>query len=106
MFLAHVISEPPDFDQILSIQLAGAHPNEDEVNAGIEVVLTGQQNTATQRLRDGTAITAHGHVTGAHQFLSLEIADVREIYLEEGELMTSRGAFEPTELEIEAGFGS
>ena len=102
---SHVISEPPDFDQILSVQFAGAHPNEDEVNAGIEVVLPGRPNTATERLRDGTAATARGHVTGAHQFLSLEIADVHELYFEEGELMTSRGAFEPTELEIEAGFG-
>jgi hypothetical protein len=106
LFLAHIISEPPDFDQILSIQLAGAHPNEDDVNKGIEVVLPGHPNTAAERLTDGTAMTARGHVTGAHQFLSLEIANVRELYFEEGELITSRGAFEPTELEIEAGFGN
>ena len=106
LFLAHVISEPPDFDQILSVQLSGAQPDEDEMNAGIEVVLPGRPNTATERLRDGTATTARGHVTGAHQFLSLEITDVHELYFEEGELMTSRGAFEPTELEIEAGFGN
>jgi hypothetical protein len=105
LFLAHVITEPPDFDQILSVQLAGAQLDEDEVNAGIEVVLPDRPNGATERLRDGTATTARGHVTGAHQFLSLEIADVQELYFEEGELMTSRGAFEPTELEIEAGFG-
>jgi hypothetical protein len=104
-FLGHRISQPPDFDQILSVQLAGAQPDEDELNAGIEVVLPGRPNTATERLRDGTSVTARGHVTGAHQFLSLEIADVHELYFEEGELMTSRGAFEPTELEIEAGFG-
>src|SRR4029453_14294133 len=85
LFLAHVISEPPDFDQILSAQLAGAHPDEDELNAGIEVVLPGRPNTAAERLRDGTAITARGHVTGAHQFLSLEIAEVHELYFEGGD---------------------
>jgi len=106
LFLAHVISEPPDFDQILSVRLAGAHLDEDEMNAGIEVVLPGRPNTAADRLRDGTTTTSRGHVTGAHQFLSLEIADAHELYFEEGELMTSRGAFEPTELEIEAGFGN
>jgi hypothetical protein len=106
LFLAHHISEPPDFDQILSVQLTGAHPDEDELTAGIEVVLPGRQNTAIERLRDGTAITVRGHVTGAHRSLSLKIADVRELYFEEGELRTSRGAFEPTELEIEAGFGN
>ena len=106
LFLAHVISEPPDFDQILSVRLAGAQPDADDLNAGIKVVLPGRPNTATERLRDGMALTARCHVTGAHQFLSLEIADIRELYFEEGELMTSRGAFEPTELEIEAGFGN
>ena len=25
LFLAHVISQPPDFDQILSVELAGPH---------------------------------------------------------------------------------
>jgi hypothetical protein len=106
LFLAHLISEPPDFDQILSVQLAGPRPDEDELNTGIEVALPGRPNTATKRLRDGTAVTARGHVTGAHQRLSIEIANVRELYFEEGELMTSRGAFEPTDLEIEAGFGN
>ena len=106
LFLAHVISQPPDFDQILSVQVLGERPDEDEIERGVEVVLPGRGNTAGERLRDGTATAARGHVTGAHRFLSLEIADVRELYFEEGELSTSRGAFEPTPLETEAGFGN
>jgi hypothetical protein len=106
LFLAHVISQPPDFDQILAVELVGSPPDEEDIKAGIRVVLLGRANTAKERLRDGGAATARGHVTGAHQFLSLEIADVHELYFEEGELMTSRGAFEPTPLEIEAGFGN
>jgi hypothetical protein len=106
LFLAHVISQPPDFDQILAVELVGSPPDEEDIKAGIRVELVGRANTAKERLRDGGAATARGHVTGAHQFLSLEIADVHELYFEEGELMTSRGAFEPTPLEIEAGFGN
>jgi hypothetical protein len=105
LFLAHVISQPPDFDQILSVALVGPPPDEEELKAGIEVVFEGRANTAEARLRDGTTATARGHVTGAHQFISLEFADVHELYFEEGELATSRGAFEPTPLETEAGFG-
>jgi hypothetical protein len=105
LFLAHVISEPPDFDQILSVELVGSHPNEEDLNAGIRVVFPDRVNTAEARLRHEETATARGHVTGAHQFLTLELRDVRELYFEEGELATSRGAFEPTELEIEAGFG-
>ncbi len=105
LFLAHVISQPPDFDQILSVQLLGPHLDEDEMKHAIDVVFPGRANTANERVRDGTAATARGHVTGAHQFLDLEITDARELYFEEGELATSRGAFEPTPLEEEAGFG-
>jgi hypothetical protein len=104
-FLVHLISEPPDFDQILATELAGSPPDDEVVRVGVDVVLPGRPNTAGARLRDGTTATARGHVTGAHQFLTLEITGIRELYFEEGELMTSRGAFEPTPLETEAGFG-
>lgn len=104
-FLVHRISEPPDFDQILAVEFTGSPPDEEAMRVGVEVVLPGRPNTAEQRLRDGAAATARGHVTGAHQFLTLEITSIRELYFEEGELMTSRGAFEPTPLEVEAGFG-
>jgi hypothetical protein len=105
LFLAHVISEPPDFDQILSVGLAGSQLDEEDLKTGVQAVFEGRANTAAARLRDGETATARGHVTGAHQFITLDLTDVRELYFEEGELSTSRGAFEPTELEIEAGFG-
>jgi hypothetical protein len=105
LFLAHIIRQPPDFDQILSVGLGGPHPDEEDLKTGISVVFPGRANTAEARLRNGEIATARGHVTGAHQFLAIEFADVRELYFEEGELATSRGAFEPTPLEVEAGFG-
>jgi hypothetical protein len=105
LFLAHIISQPPDFDQILSVELVGPHPDEKELETGISVAFPGRANTAGARLRHGETATARGHVTGVHQFLDVELADVHELYFEEGELATSRGAFEPTPLETEAGFG-
>lgn len=105
LFLAHQISEPPDFDQILSVELAGPHPDDEELNAGIQVVFEGRADTAEARLRTAEKATGRGHVTGAHQFITLEFDEVQELYFEEGELATSRGAFEPTPLETEAGFG-
>ncbi len=104
-FLVHTISQPPDFDQILSVRLVGPSPDEEAIRTGVQVVLPGRPNTAEQRIKDGGAAMARGHVTGAHEFLHLEIAEAREIYFEEGELSSSRGAFEPTPLEVEAGFG-
>jgi hypothetical protein len=105
LFLAHVISQPPDFDQVLSVELVGPHPDQAGLKTGVSVVFPGRANTAEARLRHGETATARGRVTGAHQFLTIEFADVHELYFEEGELATSRGAFERTPLEVEAGFG-
>ena len=105
LFLAHVIRQPPDFDQILAVRLGGPPPSESELKAGIRVDFPGRANTAAARLRDGETATARGHVTGAHRFLDLELVEVRELYFEEGELATPEGSFEPTPLETEAGFG-
>jgi len=105
LFLAHALSRPPDFDQILSVRVLSPPLGKEETTHAINVVFPGRPNTAKERVRDGVVGAARGHITGAHQFLDLEIAEARELYFEEGELATSRGAFEPTPLETEAGFG-
>ena len=79
LFLAHTLSRPPDFDQIVSVRLVGLHPDEDELQRRIDVVFPGRPNTLQQRIRMGPVAAARGHVTGAHQFLDLRIADVREL---------------------------
>jgi hypothetical protein len=79
LFLAHLLSRPPDFDQIVSVRLVGLHPDEDELKRRIEVVVPGRENTIQQRIRTDTVATARGQVTGAHQFLDLKIADVHEL---------------------------
>jgi hypothetical protein len=79
LFLAHLLSQPPDFDQIVSVRLVGLHPDEDELKRRIDVVFPGRPNTVQQRIRMGPVATARGHVTGAHRFLDLKIANVRQL---------------------------
>jgi hypothetical protein len=79
LFLAHLLSQPPDFDQIVSVRLVGLHPDEDELKRRIDVVFPGRANTLQQRIQNGPVATARGHVTGAHQFLDLRIANVQEL---------------------------
>jgi hypothetical protein len=79
LFLAHLLGRPPDFDQIVSVRLVGLHPDDDELKRRIDVVFPGRPNTIQQRIRMGPVATARGHVTGAHQFLNLRIANVREL---------------------------
>jgi hypothetical protein len=79
LFLAHIISQPPDFDQLLSVRLVGSHPDEDELKRRITVVFPGRANRIEQRIREGTVAAARGHVTGAHQFLNLKFVDIHEL---------------------------
>jgi len=89
LFLAHHIAKPPDFDQVLSIKVDGHEVTAEELNRGVEVVFSDRQNVASQRLREGDALSGRGQVTGAHQFVDLRIKAEVELYFEEGELFTS-----------------
>jgi hypothetical protein len=104
LFLAHVVAAPPDFDQLLSVKIRNP-PTDEELKRGVSVEMLDRKNLAAQRLKENEKITARGHVTGAHQFLQLEIQAVREFYFEESELSSMDGSFTPTAEERRAGFG-
>jgi hypothetical protein len=104
LFLAHVVAAPPDFDQLLSVKIKNP-PTDEELKRGVSVEMLDRPNIATRRLREGEKVTARGHVTGAHQFLQLEIQAVTEFYFEEGELATMDGSLAPTPEERKSGFG-
>lgn len=105
LFLAHVIAAPPpDFDQIISVKIEGHQFTEQELKTGVEVVFLERANTAAQRLKEKEKLKGRGHVTGAHQFLDINVEGVREFYFEEGELADSEGSFDRTAEEKKAGF--
>ena len=104
IFLAHRITQPPDFDQLLSIKISGSALTDDELNRGVMVTVPNRPNEPARRLRQGETATVQGRVTGAHAFLPLEVIVIAEPYFEEGEL-AAKPTFNPTPLEIEAGFG-
>jgi hypothetical protein len=104
MFLAHRITQPPDFDQLLSVKISGHTFTDDELNRGVRITVPDRQNEPARRLGPGETLNVKGHVTGAHAFLALQVEVVAEPYFEEGEL-ANEFTTEPTPLEIKAGFG-
>ncbi len=87
LFLAHVIAAPaPDFDQIISVKIDGHNFTEQELKSGVKVVFLERGNTAAERLKEKEKSQAQGHVTGAHQFLNLNVEGLVEFYFEEGDL--------------------
>jgi hypothetical protein len=107
LYLAHLISQAPDFDQIVSVTATGALPTADELQHGVTVEIPGRTNSAAARLKVKDVVAGKAHATGAHQFLDLMITVQAEQYFEEGELSASKmtGAmFAQTPEEKKAGF--
>ncbi len=116
LFLAHRVTQPPDFDQLLSVNVGGLPDHDvaryvkeqvfadsDRLN-GLLVTLEEKENSLHHRFKPGETSAARGHITGRHSFLDLEVEALEELYFEEGEL-SDPPTFDPTEEEIAAGFG-
>lgn len=103
-FLAHRITQPPDFDQLLKVKIANRGFTDEELDRGVLLTVSDRPNSAKRRLRQGETAAVKAHVTGAHVISDADVTVVAEAYFEEGELAET---FEtaPTALEIEAGFG-
>ena len=107
LLLAHFISKPPDFDQILSVTVTGDLPTGEALTHGPTVEVPGRANQATNRLKAGETVPALCHVVGAHEFLNVTLSVRAELYFEEGELSSSVDSpklFQQTKEEKKAGF--
>ena len=104
LFLAHLVTKPPDFDQILSVKITGHQFTDEELSRGVSVVFQDRNNTAAQRIKENERAQAQSHVTGAHQFLDLKVQAGTEYYFEEGELAIPPQFSEQTLEERKAGF--
>jgi hypothetical protein len=103
LFLAHFITKPPDFDQVLSVSVADRSFTDEELGKGIRVTFS-RPNSIAQRLREGQeAVGEIQGLGGAPGPLKVKVKPDVEFYFEEGELRVP-AIFEPTAAEIKAGF--
>jgi hypothetical protein len=115
LFLAHLISRPPDFDQILSVEVVGDRPaalTAEALARGVPVSILGRANAATTRVKAGEEVEGRIRLAGAPTAQPLRLRAGTEFYFEEGELGDPRlderqpGAvtFDQTPEERKAGF--
>lgn len=98
LFLAHSIVKPPDFDQILSIEVAGSDLPDEALATAVRIRVPDRKNSSSDRIHEKEQVT--GEIsTGA----KLTIRANTELYFEEGELRMP-ATFDPTPEEIKAGF--
>jgi|SRR5215212_9218359 hypothetical protein len=104
-FLAHRITKPPDFDQVLPVQVTGHEFTEEELRRGVPVVVPGRENSLTERLMQGDRVAAEAQLGEAEDPESVEIQleAGTEFYFEEGELRVPH-VMAQTEQERAAGF--
>jgi hypothetical protein len=103
LFLAHSITHPPDFDQIVAVQVDGHAFTDEELARGVEVAFPGRPDTPVQRIKGGESATGEFRAAGAHQALPLRVRAGTELYFEEGELRMP-ATFTDTDEEARSGF--
>lgn len=103
LFLAHLITAPPDFDQILAVKVTGHEFTDEELVKGVQVVFPGTTNAAASRLREKQRVAGEMKVDNAPAPKKIQVEVNREFYFEEGELRVPPD-FRTTSTENQAGF--
>lgn len=86
-FVAHLITAPPDFDQILTVQVGALNGvSDDNLRAGMIVRVPDRPNDVTSRLQETQTVTAQVQDQGADTGGSIGLTAGQEIYLETGDL--------------------
>jgi hypothetical protein len=88
LFLAHVITRPPDFDQILGVTIGAPAPAAADLARGLRVAIPGRPNTARTRIKAGEQVSGQVQLPDAQagQPFELQLVAGTEFYFEEGEL--------------------
>jgi hypothetical protein len=105
LFLAHWITRPPDFDQVLSVEVLDHQFSDEELRRGLRVAIPGRSNAIHQRLRANESAKAELQLAGSEApgTLEIQLETGVEFYFEEGELR-SPATFGQTTEEASAGF--
>ncbi len=103
LFMAHVITAAPDFDQMLAVKITGHQFTNAELARGVPVVFPGNTNAVASRLREKQRVAGEIQIDRAAAPKRIQVEVNREFYFEEGELRVPPD-FNTTSAEKQAGF--
>ena len=86
-FVAHVITQPPDFDHVLAVKLGDHKFSAAELGRGVRLTFPGRVNTAAQRLAEAPVIAEV--VAPGRDTVKVQIQRRSEIYFEESDLKSA-----------------
>jgi hypothetical protein len=87
-FLAHVLTRPPDFDQVIAVRLPNQQLTDEELGHALLVSFTGRTNSRDQRLTEGEQLEGTIQLSGQHDrsFDVVELQVGQEFYFEVNDL--------------------
>ena len=85
LFLAHSITKPPDFDQVLSAQTTHRFTDQ-ELSNGVSIVFPGKANQSSQRIKGAQPVSGRIKAAGDPALAAITLRPGKEFYFEEGEL--------------------
>jgi hypothetical protein len=80
LFLAHRVTRPPDFDQLLEVTIRGTDITADMLRGTVEITLPGRPNTHTDRIMEGEKTAARARIGG--QDVPVELDAGLELYVD------------------------
>ena len=91
LFLAHVITKPPDFDQVLAVQVGDRPFTDEDLLQGVRVVFPGRANTISSKITEGEQLVGKARIVGqdAPGSIDLPVAVGIELYFETEDLAMS-----------------
>ncbi|MEP7304839.1 MAG: hypothetical protein ABJA98_04905 [Acidobacteriota bacterium] len=84
LFLAHMITRPPDFDQVLAATTT-AKVAEADLAHGVSIIFPDRKNLSVQKIKGALPVTGQTKMAGGAG-AAITLKPGKEFYLEEGEL--------------------
>ena len=86
LFLAHLITRPPDFDQVMSISQIDRKFTNEELTGGAPIIFPGKSNTPGQRIKPATQVIGQVKQAGAGAAKMVKLRPGVQFYFEAREL--------------------
>jgi hypothetical protein len=86
LFLAHLITSPPDFDQVLSVDQTDGKFTNEELSKGAPIIFPGKKNTPGQRIKPTQQVIGQVKEAGVGAAKMVKLRPGVQFYFEAGEL--------------------
>jgi hypothetical protein len=83
-FVAHLITRPPDFDQLMSVAIEGRPFSDEELRHGIALTLPDRPNGHSDRLTERENVAGVVRANGSDE--EIQLTGVAELYVETNDL--------------------